>query len=473
MSLILRAAKGSPLTIAEGDGNFTYLQGLIAAIEAKNTIRNGSGVPDDSLGVDGDYYIDNTDEVIYGPKAAGAWPGSGVSFSPADIDIKAATTLWVSPTGNNATGEKGKIGKPYLTIAGAETDSASGDMIIVHPGTYNERVAVVAKLLHIHFMPGVTLRAIKCTGNGQVYFSGRPNFLNADISNIDADKTDLNATFCTKGSTSFIKGQAGNISNTSTAFIGSNDTGSTLQVEANNIVHTGAAEYAFKCIGHDLQHTIQDIKFNKMTALSVIVAGFGLWSPSTVAPKSYVRVSGNKLITSSRCYFNQYGGGNSIAEQVIDVHVKYNQSLNLYVASGGANGTDLTNKFQFIRFTDCQLISEINDTLVMGDKVYSGRYPIGLYLTGCMVMNRYNNAAAPCIFIANNAGVDGYFRVQNSSLISKYGTYTVNAQVAAAQFFYNHGGNSYNKTTNNTTIIGPAITAYAGYIEYPIEIPQF
>ena len=37
------------------------------------TVRNGSGAPASSLGVNGDFYIDTTVMAIYGPKVAGAW----------------------------------------------------------------------------------------------------------------------------------------------------------------------------------------------------------------------------------------------------------------------------------------------------------------------------------------------------------------------------------------------------------------
>lgn len=49
-----------------------------------NTVLSGTGTPATGVGVDGDYYVDTTgyptSAVLYGPKAAGAWPGSGISF---------------------------------------------------------------------------------------------------------------------------------------------------------------------------------------------------------------------------------------------------------------------------------------------------------------------------------------------------------------------------------------------------------
>lgn len=38
------------------------------------TIYNGSGSPSNSLGTDGDFYIDTTNVLLYGPRAGGVWP---------------------------------------------------------------------------------------------------------------------------------------------------------------------------------------------------------------------------------------------------------------------------------------------------------------------------------------------------------------------------------------------------------------
>lgn len=41
-----------------------------------NSILNGSGLPSDALGADGDFYLDITDFAVYGPRSAGAWQGT-------------------------------------------------------------------------------------------------------------------------------------------------------------------------------------------------------------------------------------------------------------------------------------------------------------------------------------------------------------------------------------------------------------
>lgn len=45
-----------------------------------SVIYEGTGVPSNSLGVDGDYYIDQASAFLFGPKVAGAWPVTGVDL---------------------------------------------------------------------------------------------------------------------------------------------------------------------------------------------------------------------------------------------------------------------------------------------------------------------------------------------------------------------------------------------------------
>lgn len=50
-----------------------------------NTILSGTGAPSNVVGFDGDYYMDGANYpasiVLYGPKAAGAWPVTGVTLA--------------------------------------------------------------------------------------------------------------------------------------------------------------------------------------------------------------------------------------------------------------------------------------------------------------------------------------------------------------------------------------------------------
>lgn len=72
------------------------------------TLRSGAGQPAAGLGVNGDFYIDTAASVIYGPKAAGAWP-AGVSLIGA-----------TGPAGaQGPAGPEGADGKTVLSGTGA------------------------------------------------------------------------------------------------------------------------------------------------------------------------------------------------------------------------------------------------------------------------------------------------------------------------------------------------------------------
>jgi hypothetical protein len=76
------------------------------------SLRSGTGAPGSGTGNDGDFYIDTAAKILYGPKASGAWPGSGVSL--------------IGPTGPaGATGATGAAGATGATGA-AGTPGAAG-----------------------------------------------------------------------------------------------------------------------------------------------------------------------------------------------------------------------------------------------------------------------------------------------------------------------------------------------------------
>ena len=53
---------------------------------AVNTLRNGKGAPANSLGIDGDFYIDTLKFNLYGPKANGHWPSPVSLRGPAGVN---------------------------------------------------------------------------------------------------------------------------------------------------------------------------------------------------------------------------------------------------------------------------------------------------------------------------------------------------------------------------------------------------
>jgi Collagen triple helix repeat (20 copies) len=46
-----------------------------------STVLNGTGPSADTVGHDGDFYLDTAAEVLYGPKAGGGWPANGTSLT--------------------------------------------------------------------------------------------------------------------------------------------------------------------------------------------------------------------------------------------------------------------------------------------------------------------------------------------------------------------------------------------------------
>jgi hypothetical protein len=73
------------LSVADSNDPATYTWVQYQGSDGTNgtdgtQILSGSGAPTSGVGVNGDWYIDTTNEVLYGPKAAGAWPGSGINL---------------------------------------------------------------------------------------------------------------------------------------------------------------------------------------------------------------------------------------------------------------------------------------------------------------------------------------------------------------------------------------------------------
>ena len=77
-----------------------------AIATSTNTIRNGKGAPSNSLGIDGDFYIDTLKFNLYGPKANGIWPAPVSLRGPAGADGAAG-----KPGANGLDGKNGSNGE--------------------------------------------------------------------------------------------------------------------------------------------------------------------------------------------------------------------------------------------------------------------------------------------------------------------------------------------------------------------------
>src|ERR1051326_6149043 len=78
----------------------------------------GSGPPDDSLGANGDTYVDPDTLTLYGPKASGAWPS--------DVSLQ-------GPTG--ATGAKGDPGDPVSVLSAWPVGSVFISVVATSPAS--------------------------------------------------------------------------------------------------------------------------------------------------------------------------------------------------------------------------------------------------------------------------------------------------------------------------------------------------
>lgn len=75
-----------------------------------NTILNGVGIPGKTIGINGDFYIDTKNLVLYGPKVKGSWK-VGSSLKQADTKSISTVTGEVGATGDKGSpGEKGDKG---------------------------------------------------------------------------------------------------------------------------------------------------------------------------------------------------------------------------------------------------------------------------------------------------------------------------------------------------------------------------
>ena len=83
-----------------------------------NNILNAAGAPSNSLGINGDFYINSTNYTIYGPKAAGVWP---VAFALKGADGVGMTTQAVGFTVTGGTTAKTLTVALDANVAGTNT----------------------------------------------------------------------------------------------------------------------------------------------------------------------------------------------------------------------------------------------------------------------------------------------------------------------------------------------------------------
>jgi hypothetical protein len=84
---------------------------------AGNTVLSGTTAPANGVGVDGDYYINTSTNMLYGPKAGGVWPAGISLVGPAGATGATGATGAAGPAGSTgATGATGATGPAGATV---------------------------------------------------------------------------------------------------------------------------------------------------------------------------------------------------------------------------------------------------------------------------------------------------------------------------------------------------------------------
>ena len=83
-----------------------------------NTIRYGATVPSDSLGSNGDFYINTITNTLFGPKAGGVWPSGVALIGPTGLTGNPGVIQTIAPvSGSPITVTNGSSANPTLNIS--------------------------------------------------------------------------------------------------------------------------------------------------------------------------------------------------------------------------------------------------------------------------------------------------------------------------------------------------------------------
>lgn len=126
----------------------SQIRTLLASV---TNILQGTGAPSNSLGADGDVYVQTDLLTFFGPKAAGSWP-AGIPFGSRP-SLSADRTYYVRPDGSDSNdGLANTAAGAFLTIQRAVDVAAGLDLgiynvtINVAPGTYTGQVVLKAQV---------------------------------------------------------------------------------------------------------------------------------------------------------------------------------------------------------------------------------------------------------------------------------------------------------------------------------------
>jgi hypothetical protein len=144
-----------------------------------NTVLNGTGVPGAGLGANGDYYLRNDTSCIYGPKAAGAWPGSCTSLigpqGPSGTAAAGGSTLQLQY--NNAGNLAGIVGSTMSAVSGVFTLQPQADAGYVYQCFNGTNTA---KIVTIKDKTGTILFEVNCASGPTLLTPTIASYVNAN-----------------------------------------------------------------------------------------------------------------------------------------------------------------------------------------------------------------------------------------------------------------------------------------------------
>lgn len=130
-------------TVTNMVGPVTYRVELIGPF---TTTTFTNLIPDTNITINAKDYISST-----------ITPGATVGYSQTSVDAKfraLTNILYVAKSGNDSTGLRNRLDKPFLNISNANVAAVVGDVVHVYPGTYDEYFPLKANLF---FHPGAKL----------------------------------------------------------------------------------------------------------------------------------------------------------------------------------------------------------------------------------------------------------------------------------------------------------------------------
>jgi hypothetical protein len=93
----------------------------------------------------------------------------------------APTMIYVSKSGNDATGTKGDITKPYLTLTAANAVASKLDVVYVYPGTYTEQLIIKDSVYYVSAVWGGAIINHPGTSNTFAVVTRQSNYIEDSI----------------------------------------------------------------------------------------------------------------------------------------------------------------------------------------------------------------------------------------------------------------------------------------------------